>query len=132
MEMISFQPYVCSPPRLRGMHIQYPYFYQGSPPLTRLGGKYYNRKGERFMRKYDPIKMENTGNNALLKSNIPIVNTLGLEELKALLESRDSRLEVSLKNLIYNHAYSISLFQYEYRPLCNEIISNIKTYLGKL
>ena len=67
-------------------------------------------------------------NKALLNSSIPIVNTLDLEEVKSKIDANNSELVVALKNLIYNHAYAISLFQYEYRPLCNEMISNIKTY----
>ena len=71
-------------------------------------------------------------NNALLNTHIPIINSLNLEEVRTKINASNSEFIVALKNLIYNHAYAISLFQYVYRPLCEGIISNIKTYSKSL
>jgi fumarate reductase (CoM/CoB) subunit A len=51
MEMVQFRACVVHPPALRGQ----------PPPedgLTTVGGRFYNAVGERYMKKYEPVKME--------------------------------------------------------------------------
>jgi len=71
-------------------------------------------------------------NKALVKNNIPIVNTLTFDEINTELNSSGSELKVSLKNLIWNHAYSISPFQNNFKPFSIEIIEEIESYLEQL
>jgi Family of unknown function (DUF6090) len=69
-------------------------------------------------------------NKALKNNNIPIINSFSFEELKIQLNSIEGQeLQTSLKNLIWNHAYSISPFQNKFKPLSNELIKEIKNYL---
>jgi Family of unknown function (DUF6090) len=71
-------------------------------------------------------------NKALIKNNIPIVNTLTFETLKPKFNTGGADVIVSLKNLIWNHANSIAPFQNKFKPLSNKIIEEIEDYLEQL
>ena len=72
-------------------------------------------------------------NKTLKVNNIPIINSLTFNDLHNQLISDDgNELQTSIRNLIWNHAYSISPFQNEFRPLCLELIHEINEYLEQL
>jgi len=72
-------------------------------------------------------------NKILQKNNIPIINSLTFEDLEVQLNTENGKeLQTSIQNLIWNHAYSISPFQYEYRPISVTLIKEIEKYLTQL
>lgn len=72
-------------------------------------------------------------NRILQKNNIPIINTLSFEDLEMQLETDQGlKLQTSLKNLIWDHAYAITLFHYEFRALCLELIYEANTHFKQL
>ena len=72
-------------------------------------------------------------NKMLQKNHIPIINSLTFNDLEVQLNTEIGKeLQTSIKNLIYNHAYSISPFRYNYRPKCINLIKEIKKYLEQL
>jgi len=71
MEFVQFRATIVHPPRLRGL----------PPPgdgLGALGGRFYNAQGERYMKKYDPEKVENvTRDQIAIRSYKEIKDGLG-------------------------------------------------------
>jgi hypothetical protein len=72
-------------------------------------------------------------NKLLQKNHIPIINSLTFNDLsKQLTSVNGQELQTSLRNMIWNHAYSISLFEYEFRPVCLGLMEDIYSYLKQL
>jgi hypothetical protein len=68
-------------------------------------------------------------NLMLRKNNIPIINTFSLGDLSTSFNtSQGVQLQTALKNLIWNHANSISVFQYEFKPQGIKLIEDITAY----
>ena len=72
-------------------------------------------------------------NSILQENNIPMINSLSYEDLEIQLQTDEGmELQTSLKNLIWNHAYAIALFHYEFRALCLALIYEANTHFEQL
>ncbi len=69
----------------------------------------------------------------LQKNNIPVINSLTFDELEIQLNTDNGKeLLTALRNLIWNHSYSISPFQIYFRGFSLELVNEIEKYLEEL